>query len=141
MTKRWLLDANTLVYAINRTGGVRMRLNQAALEGEILTSSVALAELLFGAEKSARADENRRTVYQGIARIRVIPFTASTAVVYGRIRAHVERIGRPHGSLDLEIAATALQEKATLVTTDGTLLQALIPGLDVETWLVQNQQK
>jgi hypothetical protein len=36
--RSWLLDTNTLVYAINRQGDVRDRVNTAALKGHLLTS-------------------------------------------------------------------------------------------------------
>jgi hypothetical protein len=36
--KTWLLDANTLVYVMNRQGGVRERANAAALNGRLLTT-------------------------------------------------------------------------------------------------------
>jgi hypothetical protein len=44
--KSWLLDANTLVYAMNRVGGVRERANAAALNGRLLTSTIVVSELL-----------------------------------------------------------------------------------------------
>ena len=61
--KTWLLDANTLVYAMNRLGGVRERANAAALDGRLLTSAIVVSELLYGAERSSRVEVNRREVH------------------------------------------------------------------------------
>lgn len=41
----YLLDTNTLVYALNRQGGVRERVNDAALRNRLATSSIVVAEL------------------------------------------------------------------------------------------------
>jgi predicted nucleic acid-binding protein len=51
----YLLDTNTLVYALNRQGGVRERVNDAALSSRLATSSIVVAELLYGAGRSMRA--------------------------------------------------------------------------------------
>ena len=49
----YLLDANTLACALNDTGGVRARVNDAEATARILTSAVVVAELSFGASASA----------------------------------------------------------------------------------------
>ena len=58
----YLFDTNSLSYALNEQGGVLERINQAGLQGhQLLTSSIVVAELLYGAELSARRDEARRS--------------------------------------------------------------------------------
>jgi hypothetical protein len=70
-----LLDTNTLVYALNRQGGVRERVNDAALRNRLATSSIVVAELLYGAGRSSRPEENRRVVLRGLERFQIVPFT------------------------------------------------------------------
>ena len=54
----WLLDTTTIIYALKYQGGVRERINLAGLLGEqLVTSAVVAAELLYGAERSARPDD------------------------------------------------------------------------------------
>lgn len=130
----WLLDTNTLVYALKQEGGVRERLNDAALRGQLAMSAVTVAELLFGAENSQKRDENRRVIFTKLQRIQIVPFGLGTAEHYARIKFHLARTGRPRPRFDLQIAATALDLGATLVTHDGDLLLAGIPGLPLEDW-------
>ena len=73
----YLLDTNTLVYALNRQGGVRERVNDAALRNRLATSSIVVAELLYGAGRSSRPEENRKVVLRGIERFQIVPFLAT----------------------------------------------------------------
>ncbi len=131
----WVLDANMLIYALNRKGGVRERLNQAALRGSLVTSAAAVAELLYGAEKSARAEENRREIHTGLSRIEKRPFTIATAQKYGELKAYLEKSGKSKTRIDLMVAATAIEIGATLVTHDSDLdPDHMPPGLKVEDW-------
>jgi tRNA(fMet)-specific endonuclease VapC len=53
---------------------------------------------------------------------------------YGRIRAELERKGRPIGGNDLLIAAHALAIEATMVTANVAEF-ARVDGLNVQNWL------
>jgi tRNA(fMet)-specific endonuclease VapC len=132
--KTWLLDANTIVYAMNRQGGVRERVNAAALNGRLLTSAIVVSELLYGAERSNRVENNRREVHATISRITVLPFDMAAAEQLARLRAHFETVGRRRPRVDLMIAAQAVAAGATLVSHDDDLLKHPIPGLAVEDW-------
>ena len=133
--KTWLLDANTLVYAMNQVGGVREQANAAALDGRLLTkSAIVVSELLYGAERSSRVEVNRREVHATISHLTVLPFDLAAAEHLARIRAHFEAAGKRRPRADLMIAAQAIAAGATLVTHDNDLLEARIPGLTVEDW-------
>lgn len=112
--KSWLLDANTLVYAMNCVGGVRERANAAALNGRLLTSTIVVSELLYGAERSERVEVNRREVHAAISRITVLPFDMAAAEHLARLRAHFEAAGRRRPRVDLMIAAQAFAAGAAL---------------------------
>ncbi len=72
----WLLDTNTISCALKYQGGVRERINEAALRGDrVVTTVVVAAELLYGAERSARREDNRRQIHLALARITPMPFT------------------------------------------------------------------
>ena len=135
----WLLDTNMLVYALKRQGGVRERLNETALRGDRLTmSAVTMAELLYGAERSARRDENRRTILTKLKRIDVIPFGQGAADHYAKIKALLAAAGLPRPRLDLLIAAAALDLGARLVSHDDDL-HDVIPDLVVEDWYIEGK--
>jgi tRNA(fMet)-specific endonuclease VapC len=132
--KTWPLDANTLVYAMNRLGGVRERANAAALDGRLLTSAIVVSELLYGAERSSKGDVNRREVHATISHLTVLPFDLAAAEHLARLRAHFEAAGKRRPRADLMIAAQAIAAGATLVTHDDDLRGHPIPGLTVEDW-------
>ena len=69
---RWLLDTNLCIRVLrDRPAGLRERFNREA--DALCISTIVLTELLYGAEKSARPDENRRAVEQFAARLVVLP--------------------------------------------------------------------
>ncbi len=57
----------------------------------------------------------------------------SAAVIYGRIRAHLENLGTPIGPNDLIIASIAIAEGLILVT-HNTSEFGRVPGLQIEDW-------
>ena len=133
----WLLDTNMLVYARNGKTPVAARLDQAWEQGDVVTSLLAVGELIYGAEKSARREENLAAVEQQLAMLDgVLPLTIEIVHRFGRLKADLERRGVTKQDIDLHIAATAIEAGATLVTNDRALLDGSIPGLTVENWLV-----
>ena len=96
---------------------------------------LVLAELLFGAEKSARREENRERIRRLTENLRMLPLGLAIARRYAVVRADVERRGRRKSDFDLMIACTALDQGATLVTHDAALNDGTIEGLVVEDWL------
>lgn len=75
----WLLDTNVVVHALNGQALVRGRLNALGDDERVVTSAIVLAVLLYGAECSARRDQNRRNVYEKLSRIEIIDVTPGVA--------------------------------------------------------------
>jgi tRNA(fMet)-specific endonuclease VapC len=94
---------------------------------------VVKAELLYGAHRSARPDENLRTLDTLFQAFQSVPFDDVAAEHYGRIRAELAAQGTPIGPNDLLIAATALAYNLVLVT-HNTREFSRVPGLIVEDW-------
>jgi tRNA(fMet)-specific endonuclease VapC len=132
----WLLDSNILIYALNGVDPVRQRPNQAEVRGDrVITSVIVRAELDYGAESSARPEQNIRRLRERLIRFEVLPVTNAVADRYGALRARLRAAGKPKSDFDPLIAATALEAGATLVTNDRALLDGSIPGLTVENWV------
>jgi tRNA(fMet)-specific endonuclease VapC len=126
-----------LVYARNRKTPVAARLDQAWEQGDVVTSLLVVGELIYGAEKSARREENLAAVEQQLAMLDgILPLTVEIVHRFGRLKADLERRGVTKQDIDLHIVATAIVAGATLVTNDRALLDGTIPGLTVENWLV-----
>lgn len=130
----WLLDTNTLVYILNGELRVRARANEAGRSGRAVTSIVAVAELLYGVERSSRPEANRRHLELELEHIEVVPLSLGATGQFGRLKAGQRSRGINKTDLDLMIAASALDLGATLVTNDAALLDGTIPGLMVENW-------
>src|SRR5258708_33856389 len=111
---------------------LRERFNRLA--EQLCMSSITLAELVYGAEKSSRRLENLQVVEQFSARLEVLPFPPKAAIHFGQIRADVERLGNPVGPLDMLIGAHARAEGLIIATNNRRECQRL-PGVRVENWV------
>jgi tRNA(fMet)-specific endonuclease VapC len=100
---------------------------------EVCVSSVVVAELRYGADKSARPRENHARIDLFVHELRCLDFDLGAAAAYGRIRSELERGGRPIGPNDMLIAAQALSRDLILVT-DNLREFSRIKGLRLENW-------
>ena len=129
---QYLLDTNIVSDLVrNPQGAVAARIKSVG-ETEVATSIIVAAELRFGAAKrgSERLTWQLEAVLSVLA---VLPLEGPADVVYGGVRARIEREGRPMGANDLLIAAHAISVGFTLVTDDRDFDR--IPDLAVENWL------
>jgi len=111
-----LLDSNTCIRYLNGQSESIRRNLEARQPEEIVLCSVVKAELIYGAAKSARLQSNLEKLRRFAEPFSSLPFDDGAAEVYGRIRALLERSGKPIGPNDLLIAAIAIAHDATLVT-------------------------
>ena len=130
----WLLDTNIFIPALNGRPSVRLRLNEAATTGEVVTSVLVLGELLHGAQCSRRSVENVRALEKELSRIRVLAITEQISRRFAEIKTALRQKGISKSDVDLLIATTALDIGATLVSDVNALLAGDIPGLVVENW-------
>jgi tRNA(fMet)-specific endonuclease VapC len=130
-----MIDTNICIYVIkNRPAQLRDRFN--SLADQLSISVVSLAELIYGAEKSARPHDNLIRIEEFCARLDVLPFSERAATHYGQLRAELEQSGAPVGIHDMMIGAHARSEGLTVVTNNEREFKRM-PGLRVENWLQQ----
>jgi tRNA(fMet)-specific endonuclease VapC len=98
----------------------------------ICVSVITAAELRFGVEKSKSA-KLAGLVENYLERLSILDWTSTVTPHYARIRAALERLGKPIGNADLMIAAHAVSEGATVVTNNVRHF-ANVPGLKVQEW-------
>jgi tRNA(fMet)-specific endonuclease VapC len=128
-----LLDTDVCIAILNRNERVHEALLRHA-PSQLRMSAITLAELRFGAAKSAngrRAGANLRVL---LGKIAAVPFDAAATERYGSLRAHLEARGSPIGPLDTLIAAHALSLGWRLVTHNVREFRR-VPGLRVDDWL------
>jgi tRNA(fMet)-specific endonuclease VapC len=132
---RYLLDTNVCVDFLNgRFPRVVERL-KSSLPEDVAVSTVAVAELRYGASRSARGVENHRRLDLLLEELAALEFDLSAAVAYGRLRSELEARGTPIGPNDMLIAAQALAKKLVLVTDNVDEFRR-VDGLAVENWRV-----
>lgn len=103
--------------------------------GEIGLSSVVAAELAYGVAKSC-SERNRKALEMFLAPLEILPFDEAAVWTYGELRASLEALGQPIGSLDTMIAAHALSLDTVLVT-NNTREFSRVAGLRLENWVDQ----
>lgn len=130
---RYLLDTNIVIYVLKRRP-VEVLSTFNANASRMAISSITLAELMHGAEKSSRVSQNLAAIEDFCSRLGVLPYGAKAAQHYGAIRAALEKGGQPIGVNDLHIAAHARSEGLVLVTNN--LSEFLrVPALVTENWV------
>ena len=97
-------------------------------------SSITLAELMHGAEKSQRVSENLAAIEDFCSRLEVLPYGAKAAQHYGAIRAALEKLGQSIGVNDMHIAGHARSKGLVLVTNNVEALER-VPALELENWV------
>jgi tRNA(fMet)-specific endonuclease VapC len=131
---RFLLDTNLATYVIKqRPPSALRRFNEHA--GRMAISAITLAELMHGAEKSARPSANLAVVEDFCSRLEVLPYSPKAAQHYGAIRAALDSSGTPIGVNDLHIAAHARSEGLVLVTHNTREFDR-VPALQIEDWAI-----
>jgi tRNA(fMet)-specific endonuclease VapC len=132
MPPRYLLDPNTVSYAIKgNVPSVRERLQKAPVS-DVAISVITEAELRFGVAKYPEAIRLKVIVEEFLRFVDVRPWDSDAARQYATVRAVVERAGRPIGNLDIMIAAHAMALGAVLVSGDRVFRR--VKGLKIEDW-------
>ena len=132
MSYTFILDTNAFSDIISPRGIVaRERIRREAFSS-VCISSITLGEFQYGMALKPEAVSKAKQASLLLEQVGLLSWTAETAAVYGRLRAEMRRRGKALGSLDMLIAAQALEIDATLVTSDRAFRN--VPDLKVEDW-------
>jgi len=128
---RYMLDADTVSYALRGQGQVAARLLEHQ-PSEVCISAITLAELNFGAEVR-RSQKIRRAIRTFASDVAVVPFDQVSAERFGVVATALSSRGQPIGVYDTLVAAQALSMGLTVVT-NNTRHFSRVPGLAIENW-------
>jgi tRNA(fMet)-specific endonuclease VapC len=131
-----MLDTNICIAIIKQKSKEILQKFGAYQVGDICISSVTLAELRYGVAKSEFQEKNQAALDEFILPLEVVSFDETAALYYGTLRATLEKLGTPIGSLDTMIGAHALSLNLTLVTNNTKEFNR-IPSLKVIDWINQ----
>jgi tRNA(fMet)-specific endonuclease VapC len=131
---KFLLDTNICIYIIKQKPLKVLQKFNAYQIGDIGISSITVAELEFGVQKSQFPSKNKQALAQFLLPLQIADFDNAAAVIYGDIRATLEKKGTPIGSLDTLIAAHALSLQVTLITNNVREFSR-VANLKLENWV------
>lgn len=130
----FLLDTNICIFLIKKKNPKVLENLKKNLTKGIYISSLTIAELEFGIEKSEFKDRNRVALIEFLSIFNILSFNAKDAGFYGRIRADLEKKGNMIGSIDLLLAAQALANNLTIVSNNRKEFKR-IKDLKLEDWI------
>jgi len=132
----FLLDTNHWSYLQRRHEGVMRQIRALPADSKLYMPVIAQAELLAGVETvvyGRRKDELRALYEETIERAaEVLPIDSRVAVEFAQIYSQLRQAGRPIGTNDIWIAATARVHDATLATSDPDF--GSVPKLRLVDW-------
>ncbi len=131
---KFLLDTNIYIYMIKQKPPEVLQRFNIYQVGDIGVSSITVAELEFGVQKSQFPTKNKQALTQFLLPLTIVDFDRGAAIVYGDIRARLEKQGKPIGSLDTLIAAHALSLQVTLVTNNVKEFSR-VQNLKLDNWV------
>lgn len=130
---KYLLDTNTCIRYLNgRSTKIRAKLPTLP-RSAVMVSIITQAELFYGSAKSQTPEKSRAKQTEFLQTVNIILFDEPCAVIYGGIRAHLDKQGTPIGANDLLIASTALANDLILVT-HNTREFVRVPNLKLDDW-------
>lgn len=129
---KYMLDTNICIFIIKKNENVLSHLKNIDFK-EICISSITLSELEYGVVKSMHYEKNKKALEDFIYNFSILQFDNDSAQEYGKIRAELEKIGSPIGSMDMLIAAHAKSQKLILVT-NNTKEFMKVDRLKIEDW-------
>ena len=112
----YLLDTNIISYWMRGNQRVIQKIRQFA-PNDLALSTITLAEILYGIEKSTVKRQERTQKIQYIASLLMLyPFDEYAASAYAFIRTDLEGKGTPISERDTQIASVAKANNLILVT-------------------------
>ena len=132
----YLLDTNIISYWMRGDRSVIRRIKKHA-PADLSLSTVTLAEILYGIEKSPIKKKDRQLKIKKISSLLgLYSFDESAAMKYAVIRAQLEKKGMVISERDTQIASIAMANKLTLVTHNVREF-GRVGKLKVEDWATE----
>ena len=99
------------------------------------TTSINVGEIYYGAYRSARKTAILKAFSESVfPNLNILPFDAESGILFGTLKAELEKNEIGCSEPDLRIAAIAIQHKLTLITGNTKHFKP-VPGLKLDNWL------
>lgn len=137
MSQHYMLDTNVVSHIMQgKDVGLLQRLIAVQI-GQVVISSVTLAELEYGLQRKGQPARLRNALTQFLLRVDVLPWDEKVATCYGEFCALLEAQGINLSDFDMMIAAHAVAVDATLISRDNAFArvpEGLPQRLRLEVW-------
>jgi len=134
---KFILDTNIVIHVIKRRPLDLLEIFNRNAE-HMGISSITLAELMYGVEKSFFPEKNLKVVEDFISHLEVLSYDEGAAMHYGNIRFDLEKKGTTIGVNDLHIAGHARSSGLILVTNNIREFER-VDGLRLVDWTKQDR--
>lgn len=128
----YLLDTNICIYYFKGQFRLKEKIEEIGFQN-VAISEITLAELIYGAEKSQRKEQNLKVVEDFADKITIIPILTSIRI-YGKEKARLKTKGTIISDLDLFIGATSIVNEMILVTRNTREFERL-KDIKLENWI------
>ncbi|EMN54213.1 PIN domain protein [Leptospira interrogans serovar Autumnalis str. LP101] len=129
----YLLDTNICIFLIKKKNAVLLENLKKKLNKDLFVSSLTVAELEFGIQKSEFKEKNKVALIEFLTIFNILSFSDKDVESYGIIRADLERKGNVIGSIDMLLAAQAIANNYIFVTNNTKEFKR-IKALKIENW-------
>lgn len=130
---KYLLDTNIVIYVLKRRPLEVLEIFNSNAS-RMAISSITLSELIYGAEKSAKPNQNLEAIEEFVSHLEVLSYDAKASQHYGQIKAALEKKGEIIGENDIHIAAHAVSQGLILVSNNLREFKR-VPSLALENWV------
>jgi tRNA(fMet)-specific endonuclease VapC len=128
----YLLDTDTLIYSLKGNPVTVANFRKFAGAPKAI-SVISYGELVFGAHRSHRVNENLAKVYRLKEIFPLVDVSPAIMDIFGVLKAQLYNEGTPVDDFDLIIGAAALTT-GYCVVTNNERHYSKIPGLKVVNW-------
>ncbi|MBN2281672.1 MAG: type II toxin-antitoxin system VapC family toxin [Candidatus Marinimicrobia bacterium] len=133
---KYFLDTNICIYLLKNKLPLLIEKILSFDPNEIKIPSIVKAELLYGAEKSQKRNDNIEKINHFLFPLDIVGFGDIESTEYSLIRSNLEKQGKIIGPNDLIIASTVKANNGVLVTNNVKEFNR-VEDLVVENWLDQ----
>ena len=131
---KYLLDTNICIYIINKRSVPVLDTIRSKHPDDISISSITIAELNYGAERSQNPHQNRIAILEFLISFSLLDFDQRAESHYGKIRGKLESKGTLIGPMDLLLASQATAYNLIFVTNNIKEFKR-VDNLRLENWL------
>lgn len=135
----YLLDTNIVSYWMRGDQKLIDKI-KAHKPSDLAMSTITLAEIYYGIEKSpVKKNERRNKIERIYALLEIYPFDEPAALKYAIIRTQLEKDGLVISERDLQIASIAMANKLIVVTHNEKEFMR-VSKLEIEDWAVESRK-